>query len=111
MRPSSKCKRPVSFPEEQVRLCVVCDGAEWIWKHVQALFPHARQVLDYYHCAQYFHRVAKAHYGASVQALEWVEATITRLYGKVGAAGGLRRMQAQSDEAEKSHCQLLGLSQ
>jgi hypothetical protein len=30
-------------PEEQVRLCVVCDGAEWIWKHVQALFPHARQ--------------------------------------------------------------------
>src|SRR5712671_8149440 len=25
------------IPEEQVRLCVVCDGAEWIWKHVQAL--------------------------------------------------------------------------
>ena len=48
------------IPEEQVRLCVICDGAEWIWKHVQALFPHARQVLDYYHCAQYLHRVAKA---------------------------------------------------
>ena len=27
------------IPEEQVRLCVICDGAEWIWKHVQALFP------------------------------------------------------------------------
>ena len=49
------------IPEDQVRLCVVCDGAEWIWKHVQALFPQARQVLDYYHCAQYLHRVAKAH--------------------------------------------------
>jgi hypothetical protein len=35
------------IPEEQVRLCVVCDGAEWIWKHVQALFPQAHQVLDY----------------------------------------------------------------
>jgi Uncharacterised protein family (UPF0236) len=92
------------IPEEQVRLCVVCDGAEWIWKHVQALFPHARQVLDYYHCAQYLHRVAKAHYGASMQALEWVEATMTRLYlGKVGLVlGGLQRMQAQSDEAEKA---------
>jgi hypothetical protein len=92
------------IPEEQVRLCVVCDGAEWIWKHVQALFPQARQVLDYYHCAQYLHRVAKAHYGASVQAVEWVEATMTRLYlGKVGVAlGGLRRMQAQSDEAAKA---------
>jgi hypothetical protein len=92
------------IPEERVRLCVVCDGAEWIWKHVQALFPQARQVLDYYHCAQYLHRVAKAHYGASVQALEWVEATMTRLYlGKVGRVlGGLQRMQAQSDEAQKA---------
>src|SRR5215475_8716868 len=92
------------IPEEAVRLCVVCDGAEWIWKHVQALFPQARQVLDYYHCAQYLHRVAKAHYGTSVQAVEWVEATMTRLYlGKVGVVlGGLKRMQAQSDEAAKA---------
>jgi hypothetical protein len=92
------------IPEEQVRLCVVCDGAEWIWKHVQALFPQARQVLDYYHCAQYLHRVAKAHYGASVQAVEWVEATMTRLYmGKMGTVlGGLRRMQPTSEEALKA---------
>ncbi len=92
------------IPEAQVRLCVVCDGASWIWKHVQALFPHARQVLDYYHCAEYLHKVAKAQYGASVQALEWVEATLTRLYlGKVAAVlGGLRRMQATSDDAAKA---------
>ncbi|MBM3225434.1 MAG: ISKra4 family transposase [Candidatus Tectomicrobia bacterium] len=90
------------IPEEHVRLCVVCDGAAWIWKHVQALFPQARQVLDYYHCAQYLHRVAKAHYGGSGQACEWVEATMTRLYlGKVSLVlGGLKRMQAQSDEAK-----------
>jgi hypothetical protein len=96
------------IPEAQVHLCVVCEGAEWIWQHVQALFPQARQVLDYSHCAQYLHRVAKAHYGASVQAVEWVEATMTRLsLGTVGVVlGGLRRMQAQSDEAAKAiaHC-------
>ena len=92
------------IPFEQVRLCVVCDGASWIWKHVESLFPHARQVLDYYHCAEYLHKMAKAQYGASVQALEWVEATLTRLYlGKVAAVlGGLRRMQAASDEAAKA---------
>ena len=97
-------KKAGVIPAEQVRLCVVCDGAEWIWKHVQALFPQARQVLDYSHCAQYLHRVAKAHYGLSVQALEWVEATMTRLYlGKVGLVlRGLQRMQAQSDEAAKA---------
>jgi hypothetical protein len=92
------------IPEAQVRLCVVCDGAAWIWKHVQTLFPHARQVLDYYHCAEYLHKVAQAHYGSSVQALEWVEATLTRLYlGHVAAVlGGLRRMHATSDEAAKA---------
>jgi Transposase len=97
-------KESGGIPEEQVRLCVVCDGAEWIWKHVQALFPQARQVLDYYHCAQYLHRVAKVHYGSSMQALEWVEATLTRLYlGKVSLVlRGLKRMQAQSDEAAKA---------
>jgi hypothetical protein len=92
------------IPFEQVRLSVVCDGAPWIWKHVEALFPHARQVLDYYHCAEYLHKVAKAQYGASEQALHWVEATLTRLYwGQVAAVlGGLRRMQATSADAAKA---------
>src|SRR5919106_1403799 len=78
------------IPEEQVRLCVVGDGASWIWKYI--------------HCAEYLHKVAKAHYGTSVQALQWVEATLTRLYlGQVGAVlGGLRRMQAHSEEAAKA---------
>src|SRR5918992_574767 len=72
------------IPEETVRLCVICDGAEWRWKHVQTLFPHACQVLDYYHCSEYLHKVAKAQYGTSLQGLEWAEATMTRLYlGKV----------------------------
>ena len=92
------------IPEDPVRLCVVCDGASWIGKHVQSLFPDARQVLDYYHCKEYLHKVAKAHYGTSEQALEWVEATLTRLYvGKVGGVlGGLRRMQAHAEEAAKA---------
>src|SRR5215211_3084403 len=92
------------LPAETVRLCVICDGAEWIWKYVQALFPHARQVLDYYHCSEYLHKVAKAQYGHTAQALEWVEATLTRLYmGKVGVVlGGLRRMQPMSEEALKA---------
>jgi hypothetical protein len=92
------------IPEETVRLCVVCDGAEWIWKHVQAVFPQARQGLDYYHCSEYLHKVAKAQYGQTCQAVEWVEATLTRLYmDKVGTVlGGLRRMQPTSTEALKA---------
>jgi hypothetical protein len=92
------------IPEDTVRLCVIGDGADWIWKNVQALFPEACQVLDYYHCSEYLHKVAYAQYGHTLQALEWVEATLTRLYqGYVGAVlGGLRRMQPTSDEAAKA---------
>jgi hypothetical protein len=84
-----------------VRLCVVCDGAAWIWKQRLDVFPQARQVLDSYHCAEYLHKVAKAQYGQTVQALAWVEATLARLYmAKVETVlGGLRRMQPTSEEA------------
>ena len=51
------------IPEEQVRLCAIGDGAPWIWKWVEELFPSARQILDYYHCSRYLHAVAEAQYG------------------------------------------------
>ena len=52
-------KKAGVIPEDHVRLCVVCDGASWIWKHTQSLFPSARQVLDSYHCKESLHKVAK----------------------------------------------------
>jgi hypothetical protein len=89
------------IPEDQVRLCVVADGASWLWNQGSALVPHACQGLDDYHCAEYLHGVAHAQYGASLQAVEWVEATMTRLcLGKMSSVlGGLGRMQATSEEA------------
>jgi hypothetical protein len=96
------------LPEESVRLCVVCDGADWIWKPIEERLPAACQVLEYDHCSAYLHKVAKAQYTDPVRAQEWVEATLTRLYwGKMGQMlGGLRRMQPTSDEARKAidHC-------
>jgi hypothetical protein len=92
------------MPEEKVRLGVVSDGAEWLWQHVQAWCPPARQVLDDYHGAASLHKMAKAPYGTSWQAQEWVEATMTRLdMGKVGGVlAGLKRMRPTSEEATKA---------
>jgi len=84
------------IPEDQVRLCVVADGAPWIWSGVRQLFPTAKEILDYYHCAQHIHTVAEVQYGASPeQALEWVEATMARLFaGEVdGVIWGLQRLR------------------
>ena len=102
-------KKAGVIPEDQVRLCVVADGAPWRWQHGKALVPQARHVLDDSHCADSIHKVAKAQYGHSLHALAWAEATMTRLYlGKMGAVlGGWGRMQAQSAEAAKAiaNCQ------
>jgi len=90
------------IPEEQVRLCVVADGAHWIWSRVKALFPTAREILDYYHCSEHVHTVAAAQYGEQPEkALEWVEATMARLFmGEVDRViGGLRRMQPSTVKA------------
>jgi len=47
------------IPEEQVRLCVVADGAKWIGSRVRMLFPTAAEILDYYHCAEHLHQLAE----------------------------------------------------
>jgi hypothetical protein len=46
------------IPEEQVRLCVMADGAPWSWKQVRALLPSAVELLDYDHCCEQLSKVA-----------------------------------------------------
>ena len=91
------------IPEDQIRLCVVADGAPWIWKLVERLFPSARQILDYYHCSSYLHAVAETQYKEDpLKAQQWLEASMARLFCKEGAGvvWGLQRMKFASDQAE-----------
>jgi len=92
------------IPEKSVRLGVVADGAAWIWNRIEELFPNARQVLDFYHCSEYLHTVAAAQYGkGTIQALEWVQATLVRLSlnEENHVMAGLKRMKPVSPEAAK----------
>jgi hypothetical protein len=90
------------IPEEEVRLCVMADGARWIWKQVQALFPSAVEILDYYHCSKHVHTVAALQYGAHPERQrEWCEAALARLFwGEVhGVIWGLQRMKPSDAHA------------
>jgi hypothetical protein len=102
------------IPEEQVRLCVVADGAKWVWGRVKDLFPTAEEILDYYQCAEHLHRLAEAQYGEQPeQALEWVEATIARLFaGEVdGVLWGLQRLRPATPTAAVAITDLMGYLQ
>ena len=92
------------IPEDQVRLCAIGDGAPWIWKWVEELFPSARQILDYYHCSSYLHAVAEAQYGAdAARAAHWLEATLARLFCGEGSGvvWGLQRISRSRKRPER----------
>jgi hypothetical protein len=45
------------------RLIVMGDGAVWIWKMYERLFPKAIQVLDFYHVAEHISLIVKTIWG------------------------------------------------
>jgi hypothetical protein len=99
------------IPEDQVRLCVLGDGAKWIWNQVHALFPTAVQILDYYHCSEHVHTVGHLQFSEdAVQAQEWVEAMLARLFwGYVDwAIEGLETLQPRDHRAAEEIRKLIG---
>lgn len=91
--------------ESLVRLCVIADGALWIWNQVKELFPTAREILDFYHCSGYIHDVASNQYvDDPLKALEWVEATMARLFcGEADrAVWGLERMKPRDTPSRQA---------
>ena len=99
------------IPEDQVRLCVIGDGAKWIWKQVNALFPTAVQILDYYHCHEHVHKVGGLQFGDDAeQEQEWVEAMMARLFwGYVDwAIEGLEALQPRDRHAAEEIRKLIG---
>jgi Uncharacterised protein family (UPF0236) len=99
------------IPEDQVRLCVLGDGAKWIWNQVTTLFPTAVQILDYYHCREHVHKVGALQFAEdAVQAQEWVEAMMARLFwGSVDwAIEGLQALQPRDPQAAEEIRKLIG---
>jgi hypothetical protein len=41
------------------RLAVIADGARWIWKTADLLWPGATQIVDFYHAAEHVHDLAE----------------------------------------------------
>ena len=99
------------IPEGQVRLCVIGDGAKWIWNRARELFPSAVPILDYYHLSERLHRVALAQfYDDPLKEREWVEATTAKLFfGYIDwVLMDLEGMKPRDEEAAEEIRKLLG---
>jgi hypothetical protein len=61
-------------------LIFVADGAEWIWRIVDQHYPHAVQIVDWYHACAYLAPVAKAAFSDPHQHDDWIETVKSALW-------------------------------
>jgi hypothetical protein len=68
---ASACQRQADLYEE---LVFVCDGATWIWRLIERHFPHAVQIVDWYHASEYLPPIAEATFSPGTQQYhDWLE--------------------------------------
>lgn len=66
--------------EEAQQVVVLGDGAPWIWNLAAEHFPHAVQIVDFYHATEHVWEVAHAVYGrGSAAATTWATTACSRL--------------------------------
>ena len=71
------CQRGADVADE---LVFVADGAQWIWELVALNFPHAVQIVDWYHAVEYLTPIATALYADEQEAEAWRQRMCTKLW-------------------------------
>ncbi len=75
---ATACQRKADLHEE---LVFVCDGAVWIWKLIERHFPHAVQIVDWYHASEYLPPIAETAFGyATPEYHAWLEQARSQLW-------------------------------
>jgi hypothetical protein len=86
------------------RTVVLGDGAPWIWRIAQELFPRAIQIVDRFHVKQHLSQLGKALYGAqSKEAHQWAQRRHQELdNGRM--ADLLRAIRRHAEHADARQC-------
>lgn len=76
--------------ETAPKLAVLGDGAAWIWNLADEHFPHAVQIVDWFHASERVWELGRALHGdGTAQTERWVDSQLDRL--AQGAAAALAR--------------------
>ena len=99
------------IPQDRVRVALLADGAEYLWPSMTACFPAGRPILDFYHCSEKVHGVAKAQFGeGELKARQWAEAILSLLsFSEMDdVLSILREMDPRTEEAGEKIGKLAG---
>ena len=90
--------------DQAQEVCIIGDGAEWIWNIAGDRFPGARQIVDLYHAREHYWELARVIYAAQQKRLPaWTEARREELdRGDVSAViSAIRRLRPRGEELKK----------
>jgi hypothetical protein len=71
------CQHQAQLADE---LIFLGDGAEWIWNLVSHYYPHAIQIVDWFHATEYLAPIANAAFADDDQRQEWLSQVRTFLW-------------------------------
>jgi hypothetical protein len=87
-------------------LCVIGDGAPWIWNIADEHFYRATQIVDLYHAREHYWKVARAVFGDSKKLNRWTEQRRKELdKGKVEQVIQAIKRLSPSTESVKEVCE------
>jgi len=58
--------------DDKGEIIFIADGAKWIWKWVEAMYPESTQILDYYHAKQHLCQWAEMAIKDEPQKKNWI---------------------------------------
>jgi hypothetical protein len=85
-------------------LVFVCDGAVWIWNLITHYYPHAVQIVDWYHAAERLEQVAQATFPTAPERKSWLAAVKNNLWdGQVERViHACERLAARCEKAQEA---------
>lgn len=91
--------------EKAAKMCVIGDGAAWIWNIAEEYFPHATQIVDLFHAREHYWEVARMFFPeGSPKLFSWTDCRKKELdAGDVGKViKAIARLKSMTDEQRKS---------
>jgi hypothetical protein len=84
--------------DQAVELIFIGDGAAWIWRLVDQYFPHAIQIVDWFHACEYLVDVAHTFFPEAKKRHEWLTTQRTALWkGELNAVIAACQTHIQPD--------------
>lgn len=91
--------------EKAKRMCIIGDGAAWIWNLADEYFPDATQIVDLFHAREHYWNVAKMFFPESSRKIfAWTEGRKKELdAGDVKKViRAIKRLKAKTEEQRKA---------